>query len=131
MIGGLASRTGTKINTIRFYEEIGLLPPPLRTGSGRRIYDGDDIHRLSFIRNARGLGFSINEIRSLIALSGEKDQKCVEARDLAARHLSEVEARLVRLEQLRDELKRVAACKGERASECSVIQAITGKIARS
>ena len=68
-IGGLAKRTGTKVNTIRFYEDIGLLPCAARTASGRRTYGDEDVGRLAFIRNARGLGFSIDEIRSLTALA--------------------------------------------------------------
>ena len=72
-IGILAKRTGTKVNTVRFYEEIGLLPRAARTESGRRTYGMSDLNRLSFIRNARGLGFSIDEIRSLLALAAEED----------------------------------------------------------
>ena len=67
-IGDLARQTGTKVNTIRFYEEIGLLPLPNRTASGRRTYATADVRRLAFIRHGRGLGFSIDEIRSLFAL---------------------------------------------------------------
>ena len=83
-IGDLARQTGTKVNTIRFYEEIGLLPEALRTASGRRTYDTADLRRLAFIRHARQLGFSIPEIRSLLALSDQPDRDCAEARPLRA-----------------------------------------------
>src|SRR3546814_1928137 len=93
-IGALASRTGTKVNTIRFYEDIGLLPPAARTASGRRSYGPEDVRRLAFIRSARGLGFSIDEIRSLKALAAGPEQDCAEVRALAARHLLDVDERL-------------------------------------
>ncbi len=78
-IGDLARRTGTKVNTIRFYEDIGLLPRPIRTASGRRSYDVADVRRLSFIRHGRGLGFAVEEIRSLLALSDQPERDCAEA----------------------------------------------------
>ena len=124
-IGILAKRTGTKVNTVRFYEEIGLLPRAARTESGRRTYGLPDLSRLSFIRNARRLGFSIDEIRSLLALAGEENKECSTARDLAKRHLLEVENCLEQLGRLRDELKRIAwSCDGGRVSDCRVIEAI-------
>lgn len=124
-IGTLAKRTGTKVNTVRFYEEIGLLPRAARTESGRRTYGLPDLNRLSFIRNARGLGFSIDQIRSLLALAGEEDQDCSTARDLANRHLLEVENRLEQLSRLRKELKRIArSCDGGKVSDCRIIEAI-------
>ena len=96
-IGGLAKRTGTKVNTIRFYEDIGLLPCAARTASGRRTYGDEDVGRLAFIRNARGLGFSIDEIRSLTALALGPGQDCAEIRALAARHLLDVDEKLERM----------------------------------
>lgn len=124
-IGALASRTGTKVNTIRFYEDIGLLPCAARTASGRRSYGPDDVRRLAFIRSARGLGFSIDEIRSLTALAAGPEQDCAEVRALAARHLLDVDERLGRMARLRDELARIVElCDGGRISECRVIEAI-------
>ncbi|PKP88033.1 MAG: transcriptional regulator [Alphaproteobacteria bacterium HGW-Alphaproteobacteria-17] len=124
-IGALASRTGTKVNTIRFYEDIGLLPHAARTVSGRRSYGPEDVRRLSFIRSARGLGFSIDEIRSLTALAAGPEQDCAEVRALAARHLLAVDERLARMAQLRCELARIVElCDGGRVSECRVIEAI-------
>ena len=125
MIGDLSHRTGTKVNTIRFYEEIGLMPKATRTRSGRRTYTPGDIRRLAFIRHARGLGFSTEEIRSLMALADQPDQDCAEAAHIARRHLQALDQRIAQLNTLRAELGRVAqSCDGGRAADCSVIEAI-------
>ena len=125
MIGDLARRTGAKVNTIRFYEEIGLMPQAARTGAGRRTYGEPDLQRLSFIRHGRELGFSVNEIRSLIALSGDPDRDCDAAAGIARKHLATVEDRITLLEALRDELKHaLSSCEGGRIAECRVIEAI-------
>lgn len=125
MIGDLARRTGTKVNTIRFYEDIGLMLAAARTPSGRRTYQESDVKRLTFIRHGRDLGFSTDEIRSLMALADEPDRDCGEAGALARRHLINVEERIARLELLRDELKKVAtSCAGGKSSRCEVIELI-------
>ncbi len=127
LIGDLARRTGTKSNTIRFYEEIGLMPKAARTAAGRRIYAEADFRRLSFIRHSRGLGFSIDEIRSLMALSDQPDQDCAEAAMIARRHLNSIEDRIARLEALQSQLTEIAtSCAGGRAADCSIIEAIAG-----
>lgn len=126
-IGDLARQTGAKVNTIRFYEEIGLLPEALRTASGRRSYDVTDLRRLAFIRHGRQLGFSIPEIRSLLALSDEPDRDCAEAAAIARAHLHDIGTRIARLETLRAALTDVATtCEGGRAADCRVIEAIAG-----
>lgn len=126
-IGDLARQTGTKVNTIRFYEDIGLLPRAVRTASGRRSYSVADVRRLTFIRHGRGLGFSVDEIRSLLALSDEPERDCAEAAAIARRHLQDIETRIARLETLRDALSEVAvSCEGGRARDCRVIEAIAG-----
>lgn len=126
-IGDLARQTDTKVNTIRFYEDIGLLPVALRTASGRRSYEAADVRRLAFIRHGRQLGFSIPEIRSLLALSDQPERDCAEAAAIAREHLREIEVRIARLETLRSALTDVAtSCEGGRAAECRVIEAIAG-----
>jgi len=125
MIGDLARRTDTKVNTIRFYEDIGLMPKAVRTGSGRRTYAERDFERLSFIRQGRQLGFSVEEIRSLLTLTADPDQSCNEVADLARRHLASVEARIARLERLRGELKRATStCNNGKVANCRVVEAI-------
>src|SRR3546814_16127772 len=98
-IGDLARQTGTKVNTIRFYEDIGLLPRALRTASGRRTYGAADVRRLAFIRHSRGLGFSVEEIRSLLALADEPERDCAEAAAIARRHPRDIEMRNARLDR--------------------------------
>lgn len=124
-IGDLARQTGTKVNTVRFYEDIGLLPRAMRTASGRRTYGAADVRRLAFIRHGRGLGFSVEGIRSLLALADEPERDCAEAAAIARRHLQDIERRIARLETLRDALAEVAvSCEGGRAGDCRVIEAI-------
>lgn len=126
MIGDLARLTGTKINTIRFYEDIGLLPRAIRTESGRRTYASADVRRLSFVRQGRALGFSTSEIRSLLSLADEPDRDCSEAAVIARRHVAGIDGRIARLKTLREALADVAAtCDGGRAADCRVIEAIS------
>ena len=85
-IGGLAASTGVKVPTIRYYEGVGLLPKPPRTDSNRRLYDGDAVRRLRFIRHARELGFEIDDIRQLLTLADEPNRPCREVDAIAHRH---------------------------------------------
>lgn len=125
MIGDLARRTDTKVNTIRFYEEIGLMPRAARTDSGRRTYGEDDVRRLAFIRNGRELGFSTDELRSLISLEKQPDDDCASAATIAGRHLEDIKAKLTRLDALRKELEQVVRrCTGGRMAECGILDAI-------
>jgi DNA-binding transcriptional MerR regulator len=126
MIGQLARETSTKVTTIRFYETIGLLAVPSRTDSGRRTYGRADVQRLQFIRNGRRLGFSIDEIRSLIGLAENPDQDCGAASAIAARHLDDVEIRLTQLSSLRNELATLArSCTSAQIADCGIIRAIS------
>jgi DNA-binding transcriptional MerR regulator len=124
-IGKLARLTDVKVPTIRFYEQIGLLPEPDRTASDRRVYDDAAVQRLTFIKHARQLGFSVEAIRALLVLTDDPDRPCEEANALAAAQLAEVEAKISRLEALRAELRRMvkADCHG-RAGDCRVIEAL-------
>ena len=124
-IGYLASATGVKVNTIRFYEDTGVLPVPHRTASGRRTYDHADIQRLRFVRRARDLGFSLDEIRSLVELSSDPGRDCVEVNAIAVQHLRTIETKLERLVLLRDELARMSKiCEGGQVSDCQVLEAL-------
>lgn len=127
-IGEVATRTGLKIPTIRFYEEEGLLKSPPRAANGRRIYFEAHINRLAFIRHARALGFEMDDVRSLLKLSDRPNQSCAVADQIARRHLSDIDERIVQLKQLRGELARISnACSGGRSmGECRVIEALTG-----
>ncbi|MBX9847041.1 MAG: helix-turn-helix domain-containing protein [Xanthobacteraceae bacterium] len=128
MIGDVAAATGTKVSTVRFYEQIGLLARAARTESGRRTYGQPDVLRLAFIRRGRAMGFSIDEIRSLLELSDRPDGDCAKAAVIARRHLGEVEERIRQLTRLRVELTTLAkSCDGGRAADCSVIGAIAAR----
>ena len=132
LIGGLSKATGTKVNTIRFYEDIGLMPEAARTAAGQRTYKEQDVERLSFIRHARKLGFSIDETRSLLSVKARPDQSTGEAGDIALRHLRAVDERISRLQALRSELRSVvAACTGGEVSECKIIETLSRNPAAS
>lgn len=125
-IGGLAKATGVKVPTIRFYEEIGLLPEPARTENDRRVYDQTAVDRLAFIKHARQLGFSVEAIRDLLDLSDHPDRSCDKANALAAQQLEAVTVKIRQLQALRAELKRMvdAACRGQ-VSDCRVIEVLS------
>lgn len=121
-IGTLAKRTGTKVQTIRYYEEIGLMPEPGRTAGGQRRYGDSELDRLSFIRHARQLGFPLDAIRELLVLSDTPTQSCEEADTIATRQLKLVEQRIDRLQALRTELKRmIHECSGGNAADCRIL----------
>jgi DNA-binding transcriptional MerR regulator len=124
-IGDLARRTGVKVPTIRYYEQIGLLPEPPRTEGKQRRYSDQNLRRLTFIRHARELGFGIEAIRELTVLSDRPDTSCAEADRIARHHLVEVEERITKLEALRAELERmIGECAQGRVSDCRVIQSL-------
>jgi Cu(I)-responsive transcriptional regulator len=124
-IGSLARKTGTKVQTIRYYEQIGLMPEPGRTEGGQRRYGDDELDRLAFIRHARQLGFSLEAIRELLDLSDHPHRPCLEADAIARRQLKQVEQRLARLEALRTELKRmVHECSGGQTADCRVLEVL-------
>jgi Cu(I)-responsive transcriptional regulator len=124
-IGTLAKRTGTKVQTIRYYEQIGLLAEPGRTEGGQRRYGDDDLDRLAFIRHARQLGFTLEAIRELLDLSDNPSRSCAEVDVIAHRQLKEVEARIARLEALRAELKRMLReCSRDTVSDCRVLEVL-------
>ena len=124
-IGALAKATDVKVTTIRFYEQIGLLPAPLRAANDRRVYDERTLKRLAFIKHARQLGFAVDAIRTLLQLSDEPNEPCDRANALAAEQLAAVESKIARLEALRGELTRIvaAACHGQ-VSDCRVIEVL-------
>lgn len=124
-IGEAARRAGIKVPTIRYYEQIGLLPAPARTAAKRRLYTQEDLKRLSFIRHARELGFEVDAIRTLLSMQDHPAQSCVTADALARQNLVAVEKRIARLETLRDELKRmIEECSCGRVAECRVIETL-------
>lgn len=127
-IGGLAKATGCKVQTIRYYEAIGLLPKPVRTAGNQRRYGRAHRDRLGFVRHARELGFTLDQIRSMLEMSDHPDQSCAEVDELARTHLVEVEARIRRLNALKHELKRmITACGGGTVADCRIIETLSRK----
>ena len=121
-IGELSKRSGVNIETIRYYERVKMLAPPPRTDSGRRVYHSTDLRILVFIRRSRELGFSLDEIRTLLRLGGPEKASCREVREIAAHHLEDIRARLVDLKKLERLLaKTVARCSGRTAPDCPVL----------
>ena len=121
----LARRTGANLETVRYYEKVGLLPPPPRTASGYRSYDGAHERRLGFVLRARGLGFSLDEIRALLRLADEREQPCAEASRLAAAHLADVRAKIADLKRMERALKDVIAqCGDGTRADCPLIETL-------
>ncbi|WP_338665942.1 helix-turn-helix domain-containing protein [Pararoseomonas sp. SCSIO 73927] len=124
-IGELSGLTGVKATTIRWYESEGWLPPPARTEGGHRSYGDAHLRRLGFIRHSRELGFSMEDIRSLLNLADRPGDDCSAAHAIAVAHIAEVDARMRRLEALRGELERMASqCAGGQAGECRIIETL-------
>ena len=124
-IGKLGEAAGVKVPTIRYYEQIGLLPEPDRSAGNQRLYGQSALDRLAFIRHARELGFPLDAIRDLLSLSDRPDQSCAAADVIARAQLAEVESRLARLTALKGELERmVVQCAGGRIADCRVIEVL-------
>jgi DNA-binding transcriptional MerR regulator len=124
-IGKLATATGVKVPTIRYYEQIGLLPGADRSSGNQRLYAPAAQERLAFIRHARDLGFTLEAIRDLLGLADRPDQSCAEADAIARAQLIAVEGRIARLQALRGELARMLDHgTGGRIAECRVIEVL-------
>lgn len=126
-IGAMAERTGCNVPTIRYYEEIGLLPKPGRTPGGRRVYGEPGFRQLLFIKRCRDFGFSIEQVRALASLTGSEDRDCYGARDLVQSHLEAVREKLVELKVLEQGLAGFvescnSACAGGAAASCVIFE---------
>ena len=125
-IGRLAKASDVKVTTIRYYESISLIDPPDRSEGGQRIYDRKAVERMRFIRDARDLGFPLESIRELIALSQNEDRSCAEVDEIARRHAGDVKQRIKRLKALERELGRmIKECSVDRISDCRVIEILS------
>jgi DNA-binding transcriptional MerR regulator len=125
-IGDLSRQTGTKVQTIRYYEQIGVMPEPVRTAGGQRRYGQAQLDRLAFVRHGRELGFSLKQIRELLELSDRTNYRCAEADRIAWENLREVRRRIKSLSALEEELERmVAECDGGQIRDCRVIEVLS------
>lgn len=124
-IGELARATGTKAETIRYYEREGILPPADRTDSNYRDYSAGHVEALTFVRRARDLGFGMNQVRQLLALSDCEDKPCQDVDQLVQEQIFEADRKIAELTLLREELNRMLrACKGERIGECRIVESL-------
>ncbi|MFQ5533612.1 MAG: helix-turn-helix domain-containing protein [Sphingomonadales bacterium] len=124
-IGALSKATGCIVETIRYYERIGLMPDPRPSGTGRRLYKRDHLKRLTFIRRARELGFSLHEVRVLLGLVDGGDYSCSEVRTLALEQLAKIRGRIADLGKMERVLSDMASkCEDLEIPECPVIDAL-------
>ncbi len=131
-IGTLASRAALNPPTIRYYEEVGLLRKARRMGSGQRVYDNTDVERLTFIKRCREFGFSIEQVKQLVALTADPSSACMDARTLAAEQLEQVRVQLGELRALEQSLEELVGsfdsrCAGGPGPDCVIL----GDLARS
>lgn len=126
-IGALARQAGCTVATIRYYEQVGLIPPPARRSAGHRVYAPTAVPRSAFIRRCRDLGFSLEEVRALLALSERLDLDCTKARDIAKSNLDSVRAKMTELMTLERTLSSFvhtcdSACAGGPAPQCTIFR---------
>ena len=125
-IGRLAKASDVKVTTIRYYESIGLIDPPDRSEGGQRIYDAKAVERMRFIRHARDLGFPLEAIRELIALSSNEERSCAEIDEIARRHAEDIKQRIKRLKSLQREINRmINECAVDRVADCRIMEALS------
>jgi Cu(I)-responsive transcriptional regulator len=126
-IGDLAKGTGTKVVTVRYYEQIGLLPVPSRTAGNYRTYRCEHMRCLRFIRRCRDLGFTLDQIRNLLRLSSQKNEDCAEVDRITDEHLAEIEKKISDLTRLAKELRRLNnCCQGNGIiADCRIIEALS------
>ena len=125
-IGHLARDCGVKVQTIRYYEQIGLIPAARRSSGNQRQYTETHLDLLKFIRHSRALGFSLDEVRELLALREAPNRTCEEVDEIAKRHLVDVEQKIAQLQSLQGELKNmVGQCAGGTVSSCRIIEVLS------
>ena len=123
--GELALRTGCNIETIRYYEQIGLMPPPPRSQGGHRLYDLQLVKRLNFVRRSRYLGFTLEEIRGLLRLVDGGKYTCAQVESLALEHAQEIRRKIADLRKLKKVLETMASqCSGGEMPECPIIDVL-------
>lgn len=126
-IGEIAKHTGLKIETVRFYEAEGLIEAPIRSGGNYRLYSKSHLDRLSFIKRARDLGFTLEKVRDLLRLADDPSNSCGEVDAIARDHIKEIDIKLVDLRELRESLlRRLNGCEGTTVEACRIIDALSG-----
>lgn len=124
-IGALSKQSGVNVETIRYYERIGVMPKPRRSASGYRIYGPGHLKRLSFVRRGRELGFSLDELRGLLRLVDGHSYTCAEVHSLAVEHVAEIRRKIADLRRLQSVMNAMAAaCSRDRIPQCPIIDAL-------
>jgi MerR family mercuric resistance operon transcriptional regulator len=124
-IGQLSKQTGVGIETLRYYEKVGLLPKPSRTAGGHRLYTSDHLKRLRFIRHSRELGFTLGEIRNLLALV-DGGYTCGQMKMTALQHLKDIRLKISNLRKMERTLAKTAArCQGGNAPVCPIVEVLS------
>ncbi|MDH3747545.1 MAG: helix-turn-helix domain-containing protein [Gammaproteobacteria bacterium] len=124
-IGELSKQTACKVETIRYYEQQALMPPPPRTDGGHRLYNADMVGRLKFIRRSRELGFSMDEIRQLLSLVDGKQISCERVKSIAEAHLQDINAKIRDLKKMQRTLSDLAGrCSGKDVPDCPIIDVL-------
>ncbi len=122
-IGAASERSGLPAKTIRYYEEVGLVRPAKRQDNRYRDYDETDVHRLRFVQRARGLGFSVEQCRELLALYDDQSRASADVKAIALRHIAEIDERIAALEQMRATLRALAEkCHGDDRPSCPILE---------
>lgn len=125
-IGTLSAKTGVNIETIRYYEKIGLIPAPPRTEGRQRVYDSAHLKRLTFIRRSRELGFALDEIRALLGLVRGGDLSCAEVKTMTEQHVSDIRRKVKDLKKLERVLTELTAkCRGNTVPDCPILDALS------
>jgi len=124
-IGELAEATGVNLETVRYYERIGLMPRPARTGGGYRSYEPEHLSRLNFIRRSRELAFTLDEVRGLLRLVDGHRYTCAQIREIILRHAGDIRQKIANLRRLERVLTSMAAhCEGGQVPECPIVDAL-------
>lgn len=124
-IGSVSKLTDIKIETIRYYEKIDLIDKPSRSESGNRLYFDEQIRQLGFVRRARQLGFSLDEIKALLELSASNSATCSSAKKIADKHLSDIELKIKHLKKLAEVIKSLSAeCEQESGADCPILASL-------
>lgn len=130
-IGTVARQSGVPAKTIRYYESVGLIQPAERSAAGYRVYDRHDVETLRFVQRARGLGFSVEEVGSLLALWRDRERSSAEVKAMAARRVGDIDRKMAELAEMRDTLTHLMErCHGDARPECPILQGLAGKPAQ-
>ena len=128
-IGELSRRTGCKVETVRYYERIGVMPSPLRTAGGHRYYPTEQVKRLAFIRRSRELGFTLDQVRGLLGFIDSRNYTYADVKTMTDEHLTELRRKIADLRKMERVLKDMAAqCSGGGIPECPVIDALSEQV---